>query len=73
MKIFYAKFTDLGPFRVIKYKQITSFKMEDKTMDWTVLTIRSWNKKMSYKEIPVRYKNRIGVRIGYRLRYVMAG
>jgi hypothetical protein len=34
--------------------------MEDKTYGWTV-EMQLFKTKMSYVEIPVRYKNRIGV------------
>jgi hypothetical protein len=36
--------------------------MEDKTYGWTVeMQLKVLKQKMSYVEIPVRYKNRIGV------------
>jgi hypothetical protein len=36
--------------------------MEDKTYGWTVeMQLKVLKQKMSYLEIPVRYKNRIGV------------
>ncbi len=63
MKImFAAKFTDLGPFRAIKYDQLLSLQMEDKTYGWTVeMQLKALRKKLSYIEIPVKYRNRIGV------------
>ncbi|TDE03578.1 glycosyltransferase family 2 protein [Flavobacterium hiemivividum] len=63
MKIFFkATFTDLGPFRAIKYEKLLTLKMEDKTYGWTVeMQLKVLKQKMSYLEIPVRYKNRIGV------------
>ena len=63
MKLFFnAKFTDLGPFRAIKYDQLLLLNMEDKTYGWTVeMQLKVLKQKMSYIEIPVRYKNRIGV------------
>lgn len=62
MKLFFnAKFTDLGPFRAIKYHKLVQLKMEDKTYGWTVeMQLKVLKQKMSYVEIPVRYKNRIG-------------
>jgi hypothetical protein len=33
---FSAKFTDLGPFRAIKYNKLLALNMEDKTYGWTV-------------------------------------
>jgi glycosyltransferase involved in cell wall biosynthesis len=63
MKLFFnAKFTDLGPFRAIKYSALLDLKMEDKTYGWTVeMQLKALKQKLSYVEIPVRYKNRIGV------------
>ena len=63
MSLFFgAKFTDLGPFRAIKYPKLLSLQMQDKTYGWTVeMQLKVLKKKMSYKEIPVKYRNRIGV------------
>jgi glycosyltransferase involved in cell wall biosynthesis len=63
MKSFFrATFTDLGPFRAIKYDKLLALNMEDKTYGWTVeMQLKVLKQKMSYREIPVRYKNRIGV------------
>ncbi|QOD60378.1 glycosyltransferase family 2 protein [Polaribacter haliotis] len=63
MKLFFgAKFTDLGPFRAIKYDKLLALKMEDKTYGWTVeMQLKVLKQKMSYEEIPVKYRNRIGV------------
>ncbi|WP_374670173.1 glycosyltransferase family 2 protein [Flavobacterium sp. NRK F7] len=63
MKLFFnSKFTDLGPFRAIKYEKLIALQMEDKTYGWTVeMQLKALKQKLSYIEIPVRYKNRIGV------------
>lgn len=63
MKVFFnAKFTDLGPFRAIKYDKLLQLEMEDKTYGWTVeMQLKVLKQKMSYTEIPVKYRNRIGV------------
>ncbi len=63
MKLFFnSKFTDLGPFRAIKYEKLLALKMEDKTYGWTVeMQLKVLKKKFSYVEVPVHYKNRIGV------------
>ena len=63
MKIIYSsKFTGLGPFRAIKYDKLLQLQMTDKTYGWTVeMQLKALKKKMSYVEIPVRYRNRIGV------------
>ena len=60
--IFNSKFTDLGPFRAIEYSTLESLKMQDKTYGWTVeMQLKVLKNKIKYQEIPVRYKNRIGV------------
>ncbi len=60
--IFKAKFTDLGPFRAIKYDKLVALNMEDKTYGWTVeMQLKALKANVSYTEIPVRYKKRIGV------------
>ena len=63
MKLFFnAKFTDLGPFRAIKYDKLLALDMQDKTYGWTVeMQLKVLKQKMSYVEIPVHYKTRIGV------------
>jgi glycosyltransferase involved in cell wall biosynthesis len=63
MKLFFnSKFTDLGPFRAIKYDKLLELSMQDKTYGWTVeMQLKALKKGFSYTEIPVRYKNRIGV------------
>ena len=63
MKLFFnAKFSDLGPFRAIKYEKLLALEMEDKTYGWTVeMQLKVLKQKMTYIEIPVKYKNRIGV------------
>jgi glycosyltransferase involved in cell wall biosynthesis len=59
---FEAKYTDLGPFRAIKYEKLLALDMQDKTYGWTVeMQLKVLKQNMSYVEIPVRYKNRIGL------------
>lgn len=60
--IYGSKFTDLGPFRAIKFDKLLALKMKDKTYGWTVeMQLKVLKQKMSYKEIPVKYRNRIGI------------
>lgn len=63
MRIMYkSKFTDLGPFRAIKYDKLLQLQMVDKTYGWTVeMQLKVLKQKMSYTEVPVRYRNRIGI------------
>jgi glycosyltransferase involved in cell wall biosynthesis len=60
--MFRAKFTDLGPFRAIKYNKLLEMNMQDKTYGWTVeMQLKALRHKMDYTEVPVNYRNRIGV------------
>lgn len=60
--LFHSRFTDLGPFRAIKYEKLLALHMEDKTYGWTVeMQLKALKRKYSYVEIPMRYRNRIGV------------
>lgn len=63
MRLFFsATFTDLGPFRAMKYEKLLALKMEDKTYGWTVeMQLKVLKQKMTYTEVPVTYRNRIGV------------
>ncbi|PKG50000.1 glycosyltransferase family 2 protein [Olleya sp. 1-3] len=63
MSLFFgAKFSDLGPFRAIKYDKLLALNMEDKTYGWTVeMQLKVLKQKLSYIEVPVNYRNRIGV------------
>ncbi|MFL1010918.1 glycosyltransferase family 2 protein [Flavisericum labens] len=63
MRLFFsAKFTDLGPFRAIKYQKLLTLNMEDKTYGWTVeMQLKALKQKLTYTEVPVNYRNRIGV------------
>lgn len=63
MKIlFNSRFTDLGPFRAIKYEKLLALEMEDKTYGWTVeMQLKALKRNYSYEEISVSYRNRIGI------------
>tara|TARA_A100000171_G_scaffold52535_1_gene71410 strand:+ start:29159 stop:29854 length:696 start_codon:yes stop_codon:yes gene_type:complete len=62
MTLFFgAKFTDLGPFRAIKYDKLLALEMQDKTYGWTVeMQLKALKRKYSYTEVPMKYRNRIG-------------
>ncbi len=63
MKLLYGStFTDLGPFRAIKYEKLLQMRMADKTYGWTVeMQLKALRQKMTYTEVPVRYRKRIGI------------
>lgn len=62
MRLMYgAKYTDLGPFRAIKYDKLLALNMEDKTYGWTVeMQLKALKHKLKYTEVEVNYRNRIG-------------
>ena len=63
MRLFFkSKFTDLGPFRAIKFDTLMRLQMEDPTYGWTVeMQLKILKQRFSYEEIAVKYRNRIGV------------
>ena len=63
MKILYGgQFTDLGPFRAIRWETLQQLQMTDKTYGWTVeMQLKVLRYKIPYQEVPVRYRQRIGV------------
>lgn len=60
--IYRYNFTDLGPFRAIKYDKLLALNMEDKTFGWTVeMQVKAAKMKMKCTEVPVSYRRRIGI------------
>lgn len=56
------RFTDLGPFRAIRYKKLLELNMSDKTYGWTVeMQVKAAKQGFRCKEVPVQYRRRIGV------------
>lgn len=62
MKLFYrVSYTDLGPFRAIKYVKLLELRMIDKTYGWTVeMQLKAAKHKLKITEVPVTYRVRIG-------------
>ena len=62
IKIFFGyTFTDLGPFRAIRYDRLLELQMADKTYGWTVeMQVKAAKKGFRCKEVAVDYKKRIG-------------
>jgi glycosyltransferase involved in cell wall biosynthesis len=59
--IYGYSFTDLGPFRSIKYSKLIELKMQDKTYGWTVeMQVKAAKRQMKTTEVAVNYKKRIG-------------
>ena len=63
MRLFWgARFTDLGPFRAIRFSALERLGMEDTTYGWTIeMQIRAARAGLRCAEVPVSYRRRIGV------------
>ena len=63
IKLFYGKkYTDLGPFRAIRYESLLTIDMKDRTYGWTVeMQLKAAKLNLRTIDIPVDYRQRIGV------------
>lgn len=62
LRILYGvTFTDLGPFRAVRFMKLIEMEMQDKTYGWTV-EMQLKAAKLGFKclEVPVKYRRRIG-------------
>ena len=58
--LFGARYTDLGPFRVIHRKALERLHMQDTNYGWTIeMQIKAHRAGLRVLEIPVNYRNRI--------------
>jgi glycosyltransferase involved in cell wall biosynthesis len=62
MRLLYGcRFTDLGPFRVIRAQALQDMGMRDRNFGWTIeMQIKAVQQGLRIQEIPVRYRRRIG-------------
>lgn len=62
MRLLYGvKYTDLGPFRAIKWNKLLALDMQDTTYGWTVeMQLKAAKQRMKTMEVPVKYRKRIG-------------
>ena len=62
LKLFYkVEFTDLGPFRAIRFDKLMQIDMQDKTYGWTVeMQVKAAKSGLRCMEVPVNYRKRIG-------------
>ncbi len=63
IRLFYNySFTDLGPFRAIKWQQLMAIDMQDKTFGWTVeMQVKAAKHQLKCTEVAMTYRKRIGV------------
>jgi glycosyltransferase involved in cell wall biosynthesis len=56
-----ARYTDLGPFRAIRYGALRSLDMRDQDFGWTVeMQVKAARRGLRHVEVPVRYRRRVG-------------
>jgi glycosyltransferase involved in cell wall biosynthesis len=63
IRLFYrTRYTDLGPFRAIKFDKLLGLGMKDKTYGWTVeMQLKAAKQRLRCTEVAVNYRRRIGV------------
>lgn len=60
--IWSARYTDLGPFRAIRFASLLDLDMQDRTFGWTIeMQIKAAIKGLRITETPVSYRRRVGV------------
>ncbi len=58
---FGGDYTDLGPFRCIRFDKLIALDMRDKNFGWTMeMQIKALRHKLKTTEIPVHYRERYG-------------
>jgi len=59
--LFGARFTDLGPFRAVRWGALEALRMRDHDYGWTVeMQARAARARLRTAEVPVRYRRRVG-------------
>ena len=57
-----AEYTDLGPFRALRFDALRALEMEDKTFGWTIeMQIKAAEAGLRVREVPASYRRRTGV------------
>lgn len=55
------QFSDLGPFRAIRWEKLLALGMADRDFGWTVeMQVKAAKQKLRCTEVPVRYRKRAG-------------
>ena len=59
--LFGVTFTDLGPFRALRYDALMRLEMQDRNFGWTAeMQVKAARLGLRATEVPVRYRRRIG-------------
>jgi glycosyltransferase involved in cell wall biosynthesis len=60
--LFGFRYTDLGPFRAVKWDKLLALDMQDRNFGWTVeMQVKAVKEGLRIAEVPVSYRKRIGV------------
>ncbi len=62
LRIFYGvAYSDLGPFRAVRWETLRELGMVDRNYGWTVeMQIKAARRGVAYREVPVSYRRRVG-------------
>ncbi len=61
-RLFHFRYTDLGPFRAIRWGALEAIGMADRNFGWTIeMQIKALCHGLRITEVPVRYRRRVGV------------
>lgn len=78
------RYTDLGPFRAIRWAAYQRLEMRDVSFGWTCeMQVKALRKRLTVTEVPVSYRRRVGVskitgtlggtlRAGYKILWTIA-
>lgn len=59
--LYHHRYTDLGPFRAIRFSALKQLDMRDMNFGWTIeMQIKAVQQGLAIMEVPVRYRTRIG-------------
>jgi glycosyltransferase involved in cell wall biosynthesis len=82
--LFGYRYTDLGPFRAIRWEAYRRLGMEDANFGWTCeMQVKALRQRLRVAEVPVSYRRRVGVskitgtlrgtlRAGYKILWTIA-
>jgi glycosyltransferase involved in cell wall biosynthesis len=60
--LFGHRYTDLGPFRAIRWDALRELSMRDRNFGWTVeMQVKALRQGLRVAEVPVSYRRRVGV------------
>jgi len=63
MRLLYGgRFSDLGPFRAIRFPALVDLAMRDRGFGWTAeMQVKALKRRLRTAEVPVSYRRRVGV------------